>query len=145
MPRNSGQALIETTLVVFLLLAFAMGTLDFGQYLYFHQSLSERARAAARYGAVNPTDGIGIRNVAVYNDPAGASSGATPLAPNFSTTMVSVCLPGDQTCANPSAGPDSRVTVTISGYPMVTFNLFLPRSFTNQPITASLPSESPFS
>jgi Flp pilus assembly protein TadG len=143
--RNSGQALIETSLVVFLLLALAMGTLDFGQYLHFHQSLSERARAAARYGVVNPTDGVGIRNVAVYNDPAGASSGATPLLPNFTTAMVSVCLPGDKKCGDPGAGPDSRVTVTISGYPMVMFNLFVPRSFTNQPITASLPSEAPFS
>jgi hypothetical protein len=59
--------------------------------------------------------------------------------------MVAVCLPGDKTCADPVAGPDSRVTVTISGYPMVTFNLFMPRSFANQPITASLPSEAPFS
>ena len=81
----------------------------------------------------------------MYNDPAGASRGATPLLPNLTTAMVAVCLPGDTTCADPSAGPDSRVTVTISGYPMVTFNLFLPRSFTNQPITASLPAETPFS
>jgi hypothetical protein len=33
--------------------------------------------------------------------------------------------------------------VTISGYPMMTFNLFMPRAFTNQPITASLPPEIP--
>jgi len=126
MMERSGQALIETTLVVFLLAAFAMGTLDFGQYLHFHQSLSERARAAARYGAVNPTDGIGIQNVAVYNDPAGASHGANPLLPNLTTAMVAVCLPGDKACADPAAGPDSCITVTISGYPMVTFNLFMP-------------------
>lgn len=145
MPRNSGQALIETTLVLFLLLAFAIGTLDFGQYLHFHQSLSERARAAARYGAVNPRDRAGIQNVAVYNDPAGSSTGANPLLPNLNTSMVSVCLPGDEICANPATGPDSRVTVTISGYPMMTFNLFMPRRFTNQPIIASLPPEIPFS
>ncbi len=143
MRRNSGQALIETTLVLFLLLAFAIGTLDFGQYLHFHQSLSERARAAARYGAVNPRDRVGIQNVAVFNDPSGPSKGASPLLPNFTTGMVSVCLPGDEICANPAAGPDSRVTVTISGYPMMTFNLFMPRAFTNQPIVASLPSEIP--
>ena len=143
--RDSGQALIETTLVLFLLVAFALGTLDFGQYLHFHQSLAERARAAARYGAVNPTDRIGIQNVAVYNDPQGASGGATPVLPNFTIAMVSVCVPGDRVCADPVAGPESRVTVTISGYQMVTFNLFIPRSFTNQPISVSVPSEAPFS
>jgi Flp pilus assembly protein TadG len=137
--------MIETTLVVFLLLAFVMGMLDFGQYMYFHQSLSERARAAARYGAVNPIDRIGIQNVAVYNNPLGAASGARPLLPNFNIAMVSVCLPADKACADPSSGPGSRVTVTISGYRLVTFNPFMPRSFTNQPITASLPSEAPFS
>ena len=145
MRNDRGQALIETTLVLFLLLAFALGTLDFGQYLHFHQSLSERARAAARYGAVNPRDRAGIQNVAVYNDPNGSSSGAPPLLPNLTIDMVSVCLPGDEVCANPAAGPDSLVIVTISGYPMMTFNLFIPRSFTSQPITASLPSEAPFS
>src|SRR5262249_526740 len=56
-PLSSrGQAMIETSLVLVLLLAFLVGTLDCGQFLYFHQALSERARAAARFAAVNPTD-----------------------------------------------------------------------------------------
>ena len=142
---RKGQALVEGSLILFLFLAFFVGTLDFGQYLYFHQSLTERARAAARYGAVNPTDRTGIQNVAVYNDPAGTANGATALAPNFTTDMVAVCLPGDTSCSDSSTGPDWRVTVTISGYQMVTFNLFMPRLFTNQPIIASLTSEAPFS
>jgi Flp pilus assembly protein TadG len=140
-----GQAIVETCLVLFVLLAFFVATVDLGQYLYFHQSLVERARAAARYGAVNPGDRTGIQNVAVYNDPAGTANGATPLLPEMTTAMVAVCLPGDAGCASPATGPDWRVTVTITGYQMTTFNLFLPRSFTNNPITASLPSEAPFS
>jgi hypothetical protein len=142
---RKGQALIETSLVLVLLMAFVMGTLDFGQYLYFHQALAERARAAARYGAVNPTDRSGIVNVALFNDPNGASGGASALLPNLSPSMISLCLPGDKSCGDPGAGADSRVTITISGYPMVTFNLFMPGSFVNKPITASLPSEAPFS
>jgi Flp pilus assembly protein TadG len=145
LDRRRGQALVEGALVLFVFLAFIIGTLDFGQFLYFHQSLTERARAAARYGAVNPTDRIGIQNVAVYNDRAGAANGATPLISNFTTDMVSVCLPGDKSCSNSSTGPDWRITVTISGYRMITFNLLMPQSFTNQPITASLVSEAPFS
>ena len=140
-----GQSLLENALVLIVLATFLIGILDFGQYLYFHQSLAERARAAARYGAVNPTDKTGIQNVAVYNDPKGAANGAAPLLPNLTTAMIAVCLPGEASCADPATGPDSRVTVTISGYRMATFNLVIPRSFTNKPITASLPSEAPFS
>src|SRR5262245_23719234 len=139
--RNKGQALVEGALMLFVFLAFCIGTLDFGQFLYFHQSLGERARAAVRYGIINTTDRTGIQNVAVYNDPAGTANGATALIPNFTTDMVSVCLPGDTDCADPAATTESRVTVTISGYQMVTFNLLLPSAFTNKPILASGPSE----
>jgi len=139
--NQQGQALVEAGLTLFIFVAFLIGTLDFGQFLYFHQSLSERARAALRYGVINTVDRTGIQNVAVYNDPTGTVNGATAVLPNFSTSMIDVCLPGDAGCADPSANSDSRVTVTISGYQLATFNLFLPRSFTNRPIVASAPSE----
>lgn len=138
---QKGQALVETGLILFIFLAFLIGTLDFGQYMYFHQSLSERARAALRYGIINTTDRTGIQNMAVYNDPAGTVNGATALLPNFSTDMVAVCLPGDAGCSDPAANSNSRVTVTISGYQMVTFNLLVPRLFTNKAIAVSAPSE----
>jgi Flp pilus assembly protein TadG len=140
--NQRGQAFVEAGLILFIFLAFLIGTIDFGQYLYFHQSLSERARAALRYGIVNTADRTGIQNMAVYNDPAGTVNGATALLPNLSTAMVSVCLPGDAGCSDPAATSDSRVTVTISGYQMVTFNLLVPQSFTNKPIVVSAPSES---
>src|SRR5262249_15857596 len=88
--RNRGQALVEGSLILLVFLAFFIGTLDFGQFLYFHQSLNERARAALRYGIINTTDRTGIQNVAVYNDPAGTANGGTALIPNFTTDMVSV-------------------------------------------------------
>ena len=140
---HRGQALIETALVLFVLAAFVIGTFDFGQFLYFHQALAERARAAARYGAVNPADRAGIQNVAIFNDPAGAAGGTSPVLPNLSAAMISVCLPGDAACGDPAVGPEARVTVTISGYQMTTFNLFVPHSFSNNPISASQPSEKP--
>jgi hypothetical protein len=87
-------------------------------------------------------DRNGIQNVAIYNNPIGGSS---PIIAESDASMISVCLPGDRECGDPRTGADSRVTVTISGYPMVIVNLFLPRSFTNRSITASLPSEAPTS
>ena len=136
-----GQAMVEAGLILFVFITFLVGTLDFGQYLYFHQTLTERARAALRYGVVNTGDRLAIQNVAVYNDPTGTANGATALVPSFTTDMVTVCLPGDAGCTDPAATSDSRVSVTISGYQMTTFNLVMPRNFTNRPITASAPSE----
>src|SRR5258707_5047703 len=109
---RKGQALVEGALILLLFLAFFVGTIDFGQYLYFHQSLTERARAAARYGAVNPSDRTGIQNVAIYNDPNGSTNGATAIIPDFTAAMVDVCLPGDVSCSDSATGPDCRVTVT---------------------------------
>ena len=140
-----GQALVESALVLLVFLAFCIGTLDFGQYLYFHQALSERARAAARYGALNWTDRTGIQNVALYNDPAGTANGATAIIPNLTADMVAVCLPGDTDCSNPASTTESRISVTITGYSMVTFNFVFPGSFTNRPIVANIPSEKPVS
>jgi Flp pilus assembly protein TadG len=140
-----GQALVESAFVLLVFLAFCIGTLDFGQYLYFHQALSERVRAAARYGALNWTDRTGIQNVALYNDPAGTVNGATAIIPNLTAAMVAVCLPGDTGCSNPASTTESRITVTITGYNMTTFNFVFPRSFTNRPIVANIPSEKPIS
>src|SRR5215210_7883331 len=126
-PRaRKGVALVESSLVLLVFLMFCIGTLDFGQFLYFHQTLTERARAAARYGAVNWTDRTGIQNVALYNDPAGTGNGATALLPDLTAAMVAVCLPGDVDCSDPSATTESRITVTITGYQMFTFNLLFP-------------------
>jgi Flp pilus assembly protein TadG len=49
--------MVEAALILFVFITFIVGTLDFGQYLYFHQSLTERARAALRYGgSISGTD-----------------------------------------------------------------------------------------
>ena len=49
--RRRGHAMLEGALVLMIFLSFLIGTLDFAQFLYFHQSLVERVRMAARYCA----------------------------------------------------------------------------------------------
>lgn len=94
--RNQrGQAAVESALTMLIFLPMLIGILDFGQFLYFHQSLSERARAAARYGAIHPNNAnlaSDVANVAVYNDPAGTANGATAILPSLTTDMVSATL-----------------------------------------------------
>lgn len=133
--RERGQALVESALIMLIFLSFLIGTMDFGQFLFFHQSLVERARAAARYGAINPTDSTGTRNVAVYNMPAPAN-GASPILGGLTTAMVSVVS------SDPST-PEARITVTITGYPFTILSPYIAGSYTVKPVVATMASEAP--
>lgn len=112
-----GQAFVESALVLIVFVSITIGIADFGQFLYLHQSLTERVRAAARYGAVRPYDfpGDSIRNVAVYGT-ATPAVGSKPLVPGLKTSMVTANLI--------AAGTDAaRIKVTVSNFP---FNFFSP-------------------
>ena len=131
--RERGSGMVETSLVLLTFLMLLIGIIDFGQVLYFHQSLVERARAAARYGAINPTDITGIQNVAVYGMD---SPGGSPVAvlPNMTTSMVNVQDLGNNT-------PEARIMVTISGYPINFISPYIARQFNNRPVIVCLTAE----
>lgn len=125
--------MVETALVLLVFLMILIGIIDFGQVLYFHQSLVERARAAARYGAVHPTDTTGIQNVAVYNS-ATVSGTPSAILSGMTTSMVDVQNPGINT-------NDARVVVTISNYPVSFISPYIAQSFHNRPIVVTMGSE----
>jgi TadE-like protein len=131
--RQRGHAIMEGALVLIVFLSFLIGTLDFAQFLYFHQSLVERVRVAARYGAVNPTDTTAIKNVAVYNSSVG---GPQPLLPGLTTSLISVQLADEGTAA-------ARVTVSITGYPFQFFSPLISGSRAAQTISATMLAETP--
>jgi Flp pilus assembly protein TadG len=134
-----GQALVESGLVLMIFIPVLFGILDFGQFLYLHQSLSERVRAATRYGAVHTyTDGSDSVNVAIYNDPAGTTNGAKAVLPNLQSSdsaadgYVSATLSG-------AGSDDALITVTIKNYP---YNfLWMPSSLNKRTITDTEPYE----
>jgi Flp pilus assembly protein TadG len=136
--RNSqrGSNLVETSLILLTFLTMLIGVIDFGQVLYFHQSLVERARAAARYGAVClPTcSTTNVQNVAVYNN---SSPSGTPVAilPGMTTSMVNV----QNLNANTA---DAQVVVTISNYPINFISPYIARQFNNRPVTVAMSAES---
>jgi Flp pilus assembly protein TadG len=127
-----GSQMVETSLILIVFLMMLIGVIDFGQVLYFHQSLTERARAAARYGAINPTDTIGIKNVALYNS---TTAGATPLLPGLTAAMVNVQDLGNNT-------PEARLMVTISGYPINFISPYIAQQFNNRPVIVCMSAES---
>jgi Flp pilus assembly protein TadG len=67
--NDRGQSFIESTFVMLAFFALLFGVIDCGQVLVAHQALVERARAAVRWGVVNPWDGTGdeIANLILYN------------------------------------------------------------------------------
>src|SRR6267154_390863 len=93
--RNNrrGQALVESALTLIIFLPVLIGIADFGQFLYLHQTLSDRARAAARWGAVHTytNSGTHIKEYAVYNttDPPAGTAG---MLPNLTTDLVTATL-----------------------------------------------------
>jgi Flp pilus assembly protein TadG len=133
--RNSerGSTMVETALILLVFLTMLIGVIDFGQVLYFHQSLVERARAAARYGAVHPTDTTGITNVALYNQ-ASPTGTPSPILPGMTSAMVNVQNLGDKT-------PEARVMVTISSYPINFLSPYIARQFNNRPVIVSITAE----
>jgi Flp pilus assembly protein TadG len=137
--NQRGQALVESGLVMLVFLPVLIGVMDFGQFLYLHLSLTERTRAAAHYGSITTfTDGSDIANMAIYNDPAGAANGATPLLPNLQTTDST--KDGYVTATLTSAGTDdARVRVTITNYP---YNfLIMPSDVNHRTVTDTEPYE----
>ena len=137
--NQRGQAFVESGLIMLVFLPVLIGIMDFGQFLYLHLSLTARTRAAAHYGAITTyTDGSDIANVAIYNDPAGAANGATPLLPNLQTADST--KDGYVSASLTSAGTDdARIRVTITNYP---YNfIMLPTSLNHRTITDTEPYE----
>ena len=128
MKRRRGSTLVESSVVLLLFLVLLIGVLDMGQILFFHQFLSERVRAGARYAAVHQYDEATIRNVVAYNSatPGDQAAGLFGLTPG----MVQV-----QRYPN-------RVEVGIRGYNMRFLSPWLAGAFTPGPFRAVVPIES---
>ncbi len=57
-----GQGLVEFALILPVLLAVMVGTLEFGRLLFLYVNVTNATREGARYGMVNPSDTNGILN-----------------------------------------------------------------------------------
>lgn len=126
---SKGSVFVETALIFLAFAGMLIGAFDFGQFLFIHQALVERARYAARWGAINdPTDSASITNMVLYNQPA---SGA---APYFNLTA------GNVTVTNPGSGTDNHLlNITISGYTYTVLSPYIAGSYQGPNISVSVP------
>src|SRR5437868_12939241 len=105
---SKGTVIMETALTFIAFAGMLLGAFDFGQFLFIHQAIVERARYAARWGSINdPTNATGIRNMVLYYQSTVPNGSPDTLA-HLTAQNVSVTTSGSGT-------DDYRLNVRISG------------------------------
>jgi len=129
---SKGDAFLEMAVCSLVFICLLLGAFDFGQFLFVHQALIERARSAARWGAINdPTDSASIKNMVRYSQSADPPSGTASYM-NLTDSNVTV--------SNPGTGTDNYyLTVQISGYSFVVLSPVIGGNLTGPPVTVSVP------
>jgi Flp pilus assembly protein TadG len=129
---SQGNVLVESALIFLIFASMLIGAFDFGQFLFIHQALVERARFAARWGAINdPTDSTSISNMVLYNQ-AGAPGAGT--AGYFDLTAANVAV------TTSGFGTDNyRLNLLVSGYTYHVLSLFIAGTYTGPPVSVSVP------
>jgi len=128
--RSRGAVLVEMALIYLVFACLLIGAFDFGQFLFVHQALVERARYAARWGAINdPTNTTSIKNMVRFFQ---ATDPETPAYFNLTDANVTV--------ANNGSGTDqNRLDLTISGYSFTVLSPVIGGNLPGIPITISVP------
>jgi len=140
MKKNSerGSAMVEGALVFLVFSMLLIGTVDFGQFLFIHQTLSERAREGVRYGIINgPAGTTAIQNIVLYGQ---ASGGSVPVSPSSTDTGIfNVQRSNVIVTATGSATDDYRLLVQIQNYQYRIYSPTIAGTYTGPNITAALP------
>jgi len=127
--RQKGGTMLEMVLTLVVFLSLFIGVLDIGEMFFVHQTLTDRARNAARWGAVNTFNATSMQNLVLY----GATAPANGQTPSFGLTTANV------TVTRPAASiglPEDRVIVTVV-YPVTLVSVFIGQSaqgWSNAPV-----------
>ena len=80
--------MVESVLTLLVFLALFIGIFDIGEMFFVHQTLTDRARNAVRWGAVHTFDANSIQNLVLY----GALTPADGQSPSFGLTAANVTV-----------------------------------------------------
>src|SRR5260370_4854311 len=120
--HSRGAAMLESVLTLVVFLAMFIGVFDVGEMMFVHQTLTDRARNAVRWGVVNPYDATGMTNLVLY----GATTPSQGQTGSFGLSATNILV------SRPAASigqPEDRVILTIT-YPVSLISVFLGRSAT---------------
>ena len=126
---NRGSTMLELALIFLVFFSLLMGVFDFGQFLFIHQALVERARWAARWGMTNNTATTSdITNMVIYAQTTAGSNGYFGLT----SSMVTV------TASNPNTN-NWCISVLIFNYPYKMFAPYISGNYTGPNINVTVP------
>jgi Flp pilus assembly protein TadG len=127
-----GSVFVEAALISLVLMLMMLGIFDFGQMLFRHQALVERARRTVRWGAIyNASDTTAIRNKFLYGQPTVPSGASGYLG--LTASNVTVTRDGTPLTDN------DRLTLTIVNQPFRMISPYIAGVRTGQPIQVSVP------
>ena len=134
---------MELAILLIPLVLLAFGITEFGRAIYQYNTLTKATRDATRFlsgqGAGDPADITTAQCLTVYGNTACTG---TPLAPNLTTAMVSVCdstsCPGTHQNQPTGSGVINLVTVTVTGYPFTSLVPFVVPSMTFDAISTTM-------
>jgi Flp pilus assembly protein TadG len=130
--RSKGSSIVESALIFLAFSTMLIGAFDFGQFLFVHQALVERARRAARWGAVNnPSDATSIRNMVLYYSASAPTDGQTPYM-GLSNSNVEVSVSGVGT-------DDHRLLVRITGFRYTVLSPYIAGGYSGPNIDVLMP------
>jgi Flp pilus assembly protein TadG len=135
--NERGAALMEFAIVATVFLTMLFGIVEFGRFLFTHNTLTDSARRGARYATIRKNDTAGIlavKKMVVYGDPNANPATATPVAAGLSTSNVVVEYQNYD-----GVLLSSRASVSIVGYnfqfavPMIGGSMAMPAYRTSLP------------
>src|SRR5258706_4777174 len=129
--RNSrGSMMVELSLIFLVFFSLLIGAFDFGQFLFIHQALVERARLAARWGMATypaPTN-TEIQNMMIYGQSTAGTNGYFGLT----SGMVTVTSSDANTW-------NARISILVSNYPYKMLSPYIAGSYTGPNISVIVP------
>jgi len=111
---RAGQSLVESALILTAFMGLLLAMAGIGQLLFVRQTLADRTRMAARWGALNSYDPAAIRRMVLF----GSAGPTHDQAAFFDLTPASIDI------SNPGCpGPGCRVSVAIPSHGIRSFEL----------------------
>ena len=80
--------MLESVLTLVVFLALFIGVFDMGEMMFVHQTLTDRARNAVRWGSVNTYDATGMTHLILY----GATTPSQGQTASFGLNAASVVV-----------------------------------------------------
>ena len=151
--RERGAAAIELAVILTLMVAVTVGTVEVGRALYAYDTLAKSTRSATRYYVTldEPDPSIRLQKtkcMVVQGTPGdGVSCAGTPLLPGLLASMVTIVEPSQGGGINPVksvstgalTGPIDLATVSVSGYPFSSIMATIFPDVSIGPISVTLP------